>query len=152
MGILGVCLEERWAGTRGVALLSSWPYFQLLRRILFCFSLSLFPEHPDSPSRQALSRQHLHLNDFNELYQFLGCFCCCFRYLCCCCCDFLELSGVAVAEDFRLDILALYFVLGTNWYLCCFLPQGDIIKYFCFSPSLVPVLELAFTGRGLAFC
>lgn len=29
--------------------------------------LPLFPEHPDSSSRQALSRQHLYLNDFNEL-------------------------------------------------------------------------------------
>lgn len=69
--VTGVCLEERQAGNSRVALPSSRPCFQLLRRSFFA-SPFLFPEHPSSPSRQALSRQHLCLNDFNELYQFLG--------------------------------------------------------------------------------
>lgn len=57
-------------------------------------SSSLSSWNVPPPPRQALSRQHLCLNDFNELNQFLGCLCCCFQYLCCCCHYFLVLSGV----------------------------------------------------------
>lgn len=74
---------------------------------------------PPAP-RQALSRQHLCLNDFNECNQFLGCFCCCFQYLCCCSHYFLVRGGehekqlYRVTEDFLAEYcFSLYFVLGT---------------------------------------
>lgn len=58
-----------------------------------------------------------------------------------------------VAEDSLAEYsFFVYFVLGTNWHLCCLLLPGDLIRYFYFSSSLVPVAELAFTETGLAFC
>ena len=58
-----------------------------------------------------------------------------------------------VTEDFLAEYsVSFYLVLGTNWYLCCLLLPGDLIRYFYFSSLLVPVVELAFTDTGLAFC
>lgn len=94
-----------------MALLSSWPCFQLLRRILFCFSLSSLSTQTALPDKHFLGSTCI-LMILMSFISSLGCFCCCFQYLCCCCCDFLELSGVAIAEDFQLDILSLYFVWG----------------------------------------
>lgn len=95
--------------------------------------------------RQALSRQHLCLNGFNELNCFLllfsGIFAAAVIIICC-----LVQYGAGLLKISQMNVLLLVHLL------CCLVLPGDLFRYLYFSSSVAPVMELAFRSMRQHFC